>query len=104
MSLSFTRQLRYPSTGAFLQSERREVVVVESESDSYARDSLFDSTHSRKRGFRRPRKPWALVKEWLQGYAREVVYEEIKAILELSLEDAGPKVFVKFNPNAAGKF
>ncbi len=56
------------------------------------RDSLFDSTPTRKRGFKRPRQPWSLVKEWkLDGYDREVAYEEIKTIMGHSLDEAGSK-------------
>jgi hypothetical protein len=42
-------------------------------------------------------------KQWsLAEYDREVAYEEIKAIVEQSLDDAGRKVFVKptGNPNS----
>ncbi len=86
-------------------SKRREVIDAESDSDSYERDFWFDSPPSCKRGFRRPRKPWSLVKEWsLDESDREVAYEEIKAIMEQSLEDAGPKVFVKSNPNTIAGF
>ena len=66
---------------------------------------MFDSPPSRKGGFRRPRKPWALVKEWsLVEYDRAVVYEEIKAIMEQSLDDVCPKGFVKPNPNSIAGF
>jgi hypothetical protein len=65
------------------------------------RDSLFDSTPTRKRGFKRPRLPWSLVKEWnLEEYDREVAYEEIKTILGHSLDEAGSKTYIKPNTNA----
>jgi hypothetical protein len=52
------------------------------------RDSLFDSTLSRKRGFNRPRLPWSLVKEWnLEKYDSEVVYVEIRTIMGQSLDE-----------------
>ena len=74
------------------KKKSRDFVVPQSDSDSFERDSLFDSPPSRKRGFQRPRKPWSLVKEWsLEHYDREVAYEEIKAIMEQSLDDAGSK-------------
>jgi hypothetical protein len=41
--------------------KRKKVVVAESESDDIDRDSLFDCTPTRKRGFKRPRLPWSLV-------------------------------------------
>ena len=76
-------------------------IPFESESELFDRDSLFETPVSRKRGFRRPRKPWNLVKEWaLDEYDTAVVYEQIKAIMELSLEDAGSKEFAKPNPNS----
>ncbi len=97
-----SKHRRLPSLSS---PKRREAVVAESDFDSFERDFLFDSPPSRKRGFRRPRKQWSPVKEWsLQEYDREVAYEEIKAILEQSLEDAGPKVFVKSNPKAIAGF
>ena len=70
-----------------------EVVVAESDSDSFEPDSLFDSPQTgRKRGFQRPRKPWSLVNEWsLDKYDREVAYEQIVSIMEQSLDDAGSK-------------
>jgi hypothetical protein len=69
--------------------------------DGIDRDSIFDATPSRKRGFKRPRKPWSLVKEWnLDEYDREVTYEEIKTIMAQSLDEAGEKSFIKPNSNA----
>ena len=62
----------------------------DSDSDGVELDSLFDSPSTRKRGFKRPRQPWSLVKEWpLDEYDREVAYEEIKTIMQQSLDDAG---------------
>jgi hypothetical protein len=50
----------------------------ESDSEGVDRDSLFDFTPTHKRGFKRPRQAWSLVKEWkLEEYDREVAYEEI---------------------------
>ncbi len=73
----------------------------ESESDGFESDSLFDSPSTRKRGFKRPRQPWSLVKEWsLDEYDREVAYEEIKTILTQSLDEAGSKTFIKPNANS----
>ncbi len=81
--------------------KRKKVVVAESDSDGMERDSLFDSTPTRKRGFKRPRLPWSLVKEWnLEEYDREVAYEENKTILGHSLDEAGSKTYIKPNANA----
>jgi hypothetical protein len=53
------------------------------------RDSLFGSTPTSKRCFKRLRLPWSLVKEWnLKEYDREVAYEEIKTILGHSFDEA----------------
>ena len=72
--------------------ENSRIVVGESDSDGIERDDLF-APRPRKRGFKRPRQPWSLVKEWpLSDYGREIVYAEIKAICEQSLEDAGGKL------------
>jgi hypothetical protein len=72
-----------------------------SSDDDIDRDSLFDATPTRKRGFKRPRKPWSLVKEWnLDECDREVAYEEIKTIMAHSLDEAGAKAFIKPNSNA----
>jgi hypothetical protein len=81
--------------------KRRQVAASESESDGVERDSLFDSTPSRKPGFKRPRLPWSLVQEWdLEKNDREAVYEEIRIILGQSLDEAGAKSFIKPNVNA----
>ena len=94
------------------QSKRRRLPTVspvesrhisDSDSDGVARDSLFDpqSPSTRKRGFKRPRTPWSLVKEWaLDEYDREVAYEEIKTIMAQSLDEAGTKRFIKPNANS----
>ena len=93
-----SKRRRLPSVSPV---KRRQVAVSESDSDGVERDSLFDSTPSRKRGFKRPRKPWSLVKEWnLDEYDREVTYEEIKTIMAQSLDEAGEKSFIKPNSNA----
>ena len=64
-------------------------------------DSLFDSSSIRKRGFKRRRPHWSLVKEWsLDGYDREVAYKEIKTILTQSMDEAGSKTFIKPNANS----
>ena len=61
--------------------QKRQVDVQDVDSDGFDCDSLFDPPSSRKRGFKRPRMPWSLVKEWSLGdYDREDVYEEIKTI------------------------
>ncbi len=79
----------------------KKVVVHDSESDGMDRDSLFDETPTRKRGFKRPRLPWSLVKEWnLEEYDRKVAYAEIETILAHSLDEAGSKTYIKPNANA----
>jgi hypothetical protein len=81
--------------------KRKKAVVAESDSDGSERDSLFDVTPTRKRGFKRPRQPWSLVKEWnLEQYDMEVAYEEIQTILGQSLDEAGSKTYIKPNANA----
>ena len=79
----------------------KKVYVPDSESDGMDRDSLFDETPTRKRGFKRPRLPWSLVKDWkLEDYDREVAYAEIETILAQSLDEAGSKTYIKPNANA----
>ena len=81
--------------------QKRQVDVQDVDSDGFDCYSLFDPPSSRKRGFKRPRMPWSLVKEWsLVDYDREVVYEEIKTIMAQSLNDAGSKIFIKPNANS----
>jgi hypothetical protein len=81
--------------------KKRQVAFVESDSDGNECDSLFDSTPTRKRCFKRPRLPWLLVKEWnLEEYDREVDYEEIQTILGHSLDEAGSKTYIRPNANA----
>jgi hypothetical protein len=81
--------------------KKKKVVVPESDSDGFERDSLFDESPTRKRGFKRPRLPWSLVKEWkLEEYDHEVAYAEIETILAQSLDEAGSKTFIKANSNA----
>ena len=95
-----SKRRRLPSVSPV---ENRQVAVPNSDSDGVDRDSLFDSPgpSTRKRGFKRPRMPWSLVKEWpLDEYDREVAYEEIKTILTQSLDDAGSKIFIKANVNS----
>ena len=77
------------------------VRAPQSDSDGFECDSLFDSPSICKRGFKRPRQAWSLVKEWsLDEYDREVAYEEIKTILAQSLDEAGSKTFIKPNANS----
>ena len=71
MALNSTRPLSFPSAGAFpltvhlkVKAKTRRVADYETDSDGIDRDSLFESTPTRKRGFKRPRIPWSLVKEW----------------------------------------
>ncbi len=65
------------------------------------RDSLFNSTPTRQRGFKRLRQPWSHVKEWkLDQYEREVVHEEIRTIMGHSLDEAGSKTFIRPNANS----
>ena len=81
--------------------KRKKVIVPDSDSDGMDRDSLYDETPTRKRGFKRPRLPWSLVKEWkLEEYDREVAYAEIETILGQSLDEAGSKTYIKPNANA----
>jgi hypothetical protein len=81
--------------------QKRQVDVQDVDSDGFDCDSLFDPPSSRKRGFKRPRMPWSLVKQWSLGdYDREDVYEEIKTIMAQSLNDAGSKIFIKPNANS----
>jgi hypothetical protein len=96
-----SKRLRLPSVSPVSPVKRRQVAVSESDSDGIERDSLFDSTPTRKRGFKRPRQPWSLVKEWNLGqYDREVAYEEIKTIMGHSLGEAGLKSFIRPNANS----
>jgi hypothetical protein len=48
--------------------ENRQVYVQDYDSDGVDRDSLFDPPSTRKLGFKRPRMPWLLVKEWPREY------------------------------------
>jgi hypothetical protein len=78
-----SKRRRLPSVSPV---RKRQVDVQDVDSDGFDRDSLFDPPSTRKRGFKRPRMPWSLVKEWsLVDYDREVVYEEIKTIMSQSL-------------------
>jgi hypothetical protein len=85
-----SKRRRLPSVSPY---KIRQVAVSESDSDGVYRDFLFDSSSSRKRGFKRPRQPWSLIKEWsLVDYEREVAYDEIKTIMTQSLDEAGSKI------------
>jgi hypothetical protein len=89
---------RLPSTSPV---KGRQVPVSELDSDGVDHYSLFESTPTRKRGFFRPRLPWSLVQEWDLGKNdRGAVYEEIRNIMGLSLDEAGSKSFIKPNANA----
>ena len=95
-----SKRRRLPSVSPV---KKKKVFVPDSESDGMDRDSLFDETPTRKRGFKRPRLPWSLVKEWkLEEYDhdREVAYEDIQTILAQSLDEAGSKTYIKPNSNA----
>jgi hypothetical protein len=96
-----SKRRRLPSNSPTMRKGIPPVSAQESDSDGVDRDSLFDSPSTRKRGFKRPRQPWSLVKEWsLEEYDREVAYEEIKTILTQSLDEAGAKIFIKPNANS----
>ena len=87
-----SKRLRLPSGSPV---EKRKVYDPVYDSDGYERDSLFGPPSTRKRGFKRPRYPWSLVKEWcLVEYDREVAYEEIRAIMAQSLDEAGSKTYI----------
>ena len=93
-----SKRRRLPSASP---PQTRRVADYDTDSDGIDRDSLFESTPSRKRGFKRPRLPWSLVKEWpLEKYDREVAYEEIKRIMGQSLDDAGSKSCNRPNANS----
>ena len=93
-----SKRRRLPSASP---PQTRRVADYDTDSDGIDRDSLFESTPSRKRGFKRPRLPWSLVKEWpIEQYEKEVAYEEIKTIMRQSLDDAGPKTFIRPNANS----
>ena len=107
MALISTRPLSLPSAGAFplpvhlKLGELLSMIRIPMGSIAILLISLFESTPSRKRSFKRPRHPWSLVKEWpLEKYDREVAYEEIKTIMGQSLDDAGAKTFIKPNANS----
>ena len=90
-------------------NNRRGIVVPASDSDSDCDSvehySLCASLDLSMRGIRRPRRTWALVKEWpLTEYDEEVVYQPIKAIMQQSFDDAGPIDFVKPKPNSIAGF
>ena len=73
-----SKRRRLPSASP---PQTRRVADYETDSDGIDRDSLFESTPSRKRGFKRPRLPWSLVKEWpLEKYDREVAYKKSRQL------------------------
>jgi hypothetical protein len=85
--------------------ERRQSIAPGSDSDGWDRDSLFESTPTSQRGFKRPLQPWSLVKVWpLDKYDKEVTYEEIKTILTQSLDDSGSKTYIKSNSNLIARW
>ena len=95
------KRRRLPAYNPTMRKGIPPVQAQQSDSDDVECDSLFDSPSVRKRGFRRPRQAWSLVKEWsLDEYDREVAYEEIKTIMSQSLDDAGSKTFIKPNANS----
>ena len=107
MALISTRPLSLPSAGAFplpvhlKLGELLSMIRIPMGSIAILLISLFESTPSRKRSFKRPRHPWSLVKEWpLEKYDREVAYEEIKRIMGQSLDDAGSKSCNRPNANS----
>jgi hypothetical protein len=60
----------------------KRIAPVHSDSDCVERDSLLGSPSSHKRGFKRPRQPWCLVKVWsLDDYDKEFAYEEKSRLL-----------------------
>ncbi len=66
------------------------VPAQELNSDGVECYSLFDSPSTRKRGFKRPRQPWSLVKKWaLDEYDWKVAYQEIETTLAQYLDEAG---------------
>jgi hypothetical protein len=92
-----SKRRRIPSVSPV---KRKQVAAPDSESDGMERDSLFESTPIRKRGYLRPRLPWSFVQEWdLEKNEWEAVYEEIRIILRQSLDEAGAKSFIKPNAN-----
>ena len=96
-----SKRRRLPAYSPTMRKGVPPVPAQDSDSDGVERDSLFDSPSNRKRGFKRPRQPWSLVKEWpLDEYDREVAYEEIKTIMQQSLDEAGSKIFIKPNANS----
>ena len=96
-----SKRRRLPSVSPTRGKGLPPVPSQDSDSDGVERDSLFDSPSNRKRCFKRPRQPWSLVKEWpLDEYDREVAYEEIKTIMQQSLDEAGSKIFIKPNANS----
>ena len=96
-----SKRRRLPSVSPTRGKGLPPVPAQDSDSEGVERDSLFDSPSTRKRGFKRPRQPWSLVKEWsLDEYDREVAYEEIKTIMSQSLDEAGSKIFIKPNANS----
>ena len=96
-----SKRRRLPTPSPTTRKGIPPVPARESDSDGVEYDSLFDCPSTRKRGFKRPRLPWSLVKEWsLDEYDREVAYEEIKVILTQSLDEAGTKTFIKPNANS----
>ena len=65
-----SKRRRLPSASP---PKTRRVADSETDSDGIDRDSLFESTPTRKRGFKRQRHPWSLVKQWqLEKYEREI--------------------------------
>ncbi len=108
-ALIYTRRLSLPSAGASLQSVLAKggklLFLIRIRMVLNLLIAILYSIHHRiansQCGFKRPRLPWSLVKQWLlDEYDREVAYEEIKAIMTQSLDDAGSKIFIKPNANS----
>ena len=96
-----SKRRRLPTYSPKMSKRIPPVSAQKSNSDDVECDSLFDSSSIRKRGFKRRRPHWSLVKEWsLDGYDREVAYKEIKTILTQSMDEAGSKTFIKPNANS----
>jgi hypothetical protein len=76
-----SKRRRLPSV---TPSETRRVADSVMDSDGMDRDDIFDSTPTRKRGFKRPRKPGSLVWEWnLDHFDREVAYLPVAYLLSI---------------------
>ena len=67
-----SKRRRLPAYNPTMRKGIPPVQAPQSDSDGVECDSLFDSSSIRKRGFKRPRQAWSLVKEWsLAEYDRD---------------------------------